>query len=526
MRLRTADDLREDQRTIFNEIVRNHARLIVSAMGSGKTGATALAFRKLLTMGKIRRVLIIAPKFVARNTWPDEFKAWAETLDLDYEVCVGTEAERIAVLAKKSTVTIVNKDVLPWLAQYLKSVDNWPWDCVIVDESSMFKAGKKRTTRARVKAKIGERWAVFAPWNDQEPLHYSEVLEERADRKTWCAEIVSFWAEMGVAVEAKKHRDVIGVKVRKGGNMTRFGVLTAARKKIKHIVLLTGTPAPNGVEDLWGQIYLLDQGERLGRNMTNFHDRWFKKNQYTHEIKPKPGAEKEILSLVKDVMISIPPRKLVDAPVFVPVRVSLPPKVMEQYREFEATAFSEPYDVEAVSQGVLVNKLLQFSNGSMFRSDGSIVPVHTEKLDALDELLERAAGDPMLIFYSYRFDLDAIRKRHPDAVVANECDDFIDRWNKGKIKKLLAHPASIGHGTNLQFGGHLSCWFGLPWSLELYQQANARLARPGQTNQVAIYEIVAEHTYDMEQAESLRKKGITQDEIIAGVCKKLIPDFC
>lgn len=465
--MRTRSDLREEQVTIYRELVDNPARLIVSHMGSGKTGATLTALRDLLDMTEVHRVLLIAPKFVARNTWPDEFDAWSHTRALTYTVCVGTEAERRAALATDAEITIINKDVLPWLAKEIKSVRNWKWDCLVVDESSMFKAGKRRTTRTRVKGKDGT------------------------------------------------------VRVRKGGNITRFGVLATARQKIRRVILLTGTPAPNGVEDLWGQVYLLDQGERLGRSLTAFHERWFDKNRYTHQIAPKAGAEKEITESVRDLMISIPPRKLVDDPVFVPIRVDLPPKVLAQYREFERTAFTEPYDVEAITSGVLVNKLLQFSNGHLFKEDRSVVPVHTEKLDALDELLERAAGDPMLIFYSYRFDLDAIRKRHPDAVVATEHDDFIERWNRGKIKKLLAHPASIGHGTNLQYGGHLACWFGLPWSLELYQQANARLPRPGQKNQVAIYQILARGTYDEVQLAALHEKAITQDAIVRSVMQRI-----
>jgi SNF2 family DNA or RNA helicase len=464
--MRTRADLREEQVTIWRELVENPARLVVSHMGSGKTGATLTALRDLLDTTEIRHVLLIAPKFVARNTWPDEFAAWSQSQALTYAVCVGTEAERKAALAQDVEITIVNKDVLPWLAKEVKSVRNWKWDCLVVDESSMFKAGKKRTTRARIKAPDGT------------------------------------------------------VRVRQGGSMTRFGVLATARQKVRRVILLTGTPAPNGIEDLWGQIYLLDQGERLGRSLSAFHDRWFDKNRYTHQITPKPGAEAEITKAVSDLIISIPPRKLVDDPVFVPMRVDLPPKIMQQYREFERTSFAEDYDVEAITKGVLANKLLQFSNGSMFREDRTVVPVHTEKLDALDELLERAAGDPMLIFYSYRFDLEAIRKRHPDAVVANENDDFVDRWNRGKIKKLIAHPASIGHGTNLQYGGHLACWFGLPWSLELYQQANARLPRPGQEHQVAIYQIIARGTYDEVQLEALHNKAQTQEAIIQAVMRQ------
>jgi hypothetical protein len=785
--MRTRADLRPEQLTIYNEIVNNDARLIVSAMGSGKSGATLTALKDMLDSFDIQHVLIIAPKFVARNTWPDEIAAWAHTQNLSYAICVGTEAERIAALKKNAEITIINKDVLPWLAKHIETVKNWRWDCLVIDESSMFKAGKKRTTRTRVKGKDGS------------------------------------------------------VRVRKGGNMTRFGVLSTARKMIKKVVLLTGTPAPNGIEDLWGQIYLLDQGQRLGRSLTAFHDRWFDKNKYTHQITPKPGAEDEIKQSVKDVMISIPVRQLVADPVFIPVKVPLPAKAMRDYREFERTLFSEPYDVEAVSKGVLTNKLMQFCiakntlvltdqgwwpiqtitskmkvwdgvewvnhkglshqgvrsvisaygvkmtpdhkvltefgwqeasevedgkstnrpnrqdvrlphgnkergynprkeqksdmalpvrlwkrgssyqsefaietptkrhaflwlqtwlsgfgrskrsyddwhsslgnlaavekslpkpkgqglqalrrsgnldarrvvrflrgvlerhaggvrgpsdlgtqrcerelfgselslghlgragdqqaehglrgnreiwsdaargteqgdgpevhypdeafregllgrhvacasrehhqgacetydlidcgprnrfvvkgsdgplivhncNGHLYKEDRSAVQVHTAKFDALDELIERAAGDPVLIFYSFKFDLIEMKKRHPDLVVANECDDFVSLWNEGKIRKLAAHPASIGHGVNLQYGGHIAIWFGLTFSLELYLQANARLPRPGQKNIVAIYQIIAEGTYDETALEILQRKDVTQQAIVESVLHRL-----
>lgn len=514
--MRTRHDLREDQNTMYSEIMARMALMLVSGMGSGKTGATATAILDLLITFEIRKALLIAPKFVALNTWPDEFAAWAHTRNISYAICVGTEAERIAALNQDADVLIINRDVLPWLAKHIGSVKNWVWDLLVIDESSMFKEGAKRTTRARVKAKIGETWGIY--FEDTDHLLYVSDPLPKADIPAWKRDMSRMWALLGFDhIEMRKIGDVRGTKIRQGGNMTRFGVLSIARKMVKRVVELTGTPTPNGIEDIWGQVYLLDQGHRLGRSRTEFRKRWFIEDRYTYERQPKAGAEQEILSLVKDVVISIPPRKLVDDPVYVPVRVDLSPKVMDEYRRFEKTLFAEPYDVEAVTKGVLVNKLLQFSNGSMFRADGSIAHVHSEKHDALDELFERAAGDPMLVFYSYKFDLAAIRKRHPDAVVANECDDFISRWNSGKIKKLLAHPASIGHGTNLQFGGHLACWFGLPWSLELYLQANMRLPRPGQKNQVAIYQILARGTYDEVQLEALHEKNVNQDRIIEAV---------
>ncbi len=206
---------------------------------------------------------------------------------------------------------------------------------------------------------------------------------------------------------------------------------------------------------------------------------------------------------------------MADEPQFIPMPVDLPAKAFEEYKDFERTLYTEPYDVEAVSSGVLANKLLQFANGSLYREDRSVVEIHDAKLAALEELVDTAHGENLLIFYSFKFDKDKIKTRYPDAVVANDYKgDLVGDWNKGKIRKLLAHPASIGHGTNLQYGGHIAAWYGLTFSLELWQQANMRLPRPGQTNQVLIYPIIARGTYDERALSVLNRKEATQDHII------------
>jgi SNF2 family DNA or RNA helicase len=335
---------------------------------------------------------------------------------------------------------------------------------VIIDESSRFQAGEARTKPTKVK------------------------------RVNAAGEIVT--------------------RVSKGGNMTRFGIMTTARRKIDRIIELTGTPAPQGLRSLWGQAYLLDQGRRLGRDKSSFERKWFDKDTYTYAVTPKPGAEEEILSRLGDLLVTIPQEKVVPEPQFVPLKVKLPEQAMREYREFEKTLYSEPHDVEAVSNGGLANKLLQFANGHMYREDRSVVHIHDAKMEALEELVESAQGENVLIAYSFKFDKDAIRKRYPDAVVANETPDFITRWNQRKIRRGLVHPASMGHGTNLQYGGRILTWFGLTFSLELWLQLNARLPRPGQTDQVLIYPIIAEGTYDERALSVLNQKDVTQSRII------------
>jgi len=454
--------LREQQRFIADVVEREPFKMIVSHMGSGKTGAALTAARRLLDYQRVVRILVVGPKLVAKETWRDEIETWEHTACLSVAVCVGTQTERKAALAAGAEITCINRENLTWLWQEVGGLKGWCWDMVIVDESSTFKAGKKRTAKTRVK-----------------------------DKKTGA------------------------MRTRKGGRMTRFGVLAAARPKISRMIHLTGTPGE--LIDLWGQFYLLDQGERLGRDREAFEGRWFSKNAYTHEIKPFDHSEAEIMGMVADLMVSMPKLELVPPPVYVPIRVDLPPAALAEYHRFRRSLVSEIYDVEAVNAGVLTNKLMQFANGSMYNETGEVVPVHDAKLDALDELIERAAGENVLIFYGFRFDLDQIRKRHPDAVVINECDDAVGRWNRGEIRKLLAHPASCAHGLNMQYGGHIAIWYGLTWSLELWEQANARLPRPGQTDIVAIYQILARGTVDEKAQVVLASKGSNQARIIEAV---------
>lgn len=467
--IRNPDDLRSNQRLISQIVEENDAQLVISGMGSGKTGATLDAAVKMLNRLEVNHILVVAPKFVAKSTWPDEVKAWSHTQAISVAVAVGDPITRREAIERRAEITTINTENLQWLAKYIKTIDNWYWDMVIIDESSRFKAGEGRT-------------------------------------------------------KATKYKDSEGkTRIRKGGNMTRFGVMTTARRKIKRIVELTGTPAPKGLIDLWGQAYLLDQGEALGRDKAEFERRWFDKCKYTHVVTPRPEAEVEILTRLDHLMVTIPQEKVVPDPIFIPMKVDLPEAAMQHYKEFERTLYSEPHDIEAVSSGVLANKLLQHANGSMYKEDRSVVHIHDAKLEALQELSDSCGDESLLIFYGFKFDKDRIKEIMPGAVVANEYKgDLVGDWNKGRIKRLLAHPASIGHGTNLQYGGHIACWYGLTFSLELWQQANMRLPRPGQKEQVLVYPIVARGTYDERALSILQDREATQDRIISNFVTNMV----
>lgn len=466
--LRPESMLRSYQKYLAEMIEKMPALLGAAEMSLGKTAATLTGTRRLLRKNPTWRAIIVAPLQVAKETWPDEIGQWMHLQDVTYTVVVGTEAERRAALAVDADYTIINRENLQWLWDVIGGKDGWRWQILIYDESSRLKGFTPRTKG-------------------------TETLDPQ---------------------------------------LTEFGVLAMARNRIKRVIELSGTPSPNGVIDLGGQIRILDGGERLGRSKTAFQTRWFDKNKYTRAITPKPHAEQEIMGKIKDIMIGLRSQDYIDLPkqVFNPLYVKLSPKLRQQYDEFEETLYAQEYDVEAVSKGVLTNKLLQFANGGLYRprkddpEKRDIIKIHDLKIRMLESVIAEAAGKSVLVAYSFKFDKEQIKKRFPSAVFFDEEPNFVKLWNAGKIRIGVAHPASIGHGLNLQHGGNIQVWFGLTWSLELWDQFNRRLARPGQKgHSVFIHVIMARGTEDERQYKVLQTKGVTQDRITENVRVRLIP---
>lgn len=468
--LRPRSMMRSYQRYLSDCIYTMPAVLGAAEMSLGKTGATLDGVSRLLNDNPKWQCLIVAPVEVAKNTWPDEIAEWAHLKHLRYAICCGTPEERKAALDAKAPITMINRENLQWLWETIGGVMGWRWQILVYDESSRLKSFTRYT-----------------------PTH--------------------------------KYKD--GKKIKVKQKLTEFGVLVQARKMMQKVIELSGTPAPNGLFDLGGQAKILDQGERLGATKTAFLDRWFHVDRYTREVTPKGHAEEEIMGLLKDVMIGLRAEDYIDLPplMFNPIYVTLPPKVMKDYKQFKRDMVSQEHDVEAVNRAVLVNKLLQFSNGGLYRSDPDVypavrdtIPIHDEKLKALENIIEESAGQNILVAYAFQFDKERIKKKFPKAVFFDEDPNFVKNWNAGKIQLGVAHPASIGHGLNLQHGGHIQVWFGLTWSLELWDQFNRRLARPGQKNPtVFVHVIMARGTEDARQYENLRAKGMTQDRITNSV---------
>lgn len=315
----------------------------------------------------------------------------------------------------------------------------------------------------------------------------------------------------------------------KSNKAERFKALKKVRPYVKRIIGLTGTPAPNSLMDLWAEIYLLDMGERLGRFIGGFRERFFipdKRNQQiVFSYKPKDGAEEKIYSLISDICISMKALDHLEMPKLVNNNIAVEMNGKEQkiYDKFKADMVLnlDGSKLDAVNAAALSNKLLQMSNGAVYADDGTIVKIHDRKLDALEDLIEAANGKPLLVAYWYKHDKQRILERF-DAAEINTADD-IERWNKGEVPVALIHPASAGHGLNLQQGGSTVVWFGLTWSLELYQQLNARLYRQGQKNTVFIHHIITKNTIDENVIKALEKKNVSQNSLIDAVKARLMP---
>lgn len=477
---RSRANLRAGQRFLANRIKSQPKNFLAAGIGVGKTGATLSALRDLLDEGAVARVLIIAPLLVAETTWPDEIDVWDFARPLTYELLTGSIDRRIFRAETEADLHIINRELVPWLVDFWG--EDWPYDMVVIDEFQSFKNPRKRSEPSKSKIKEAEEAAREAADGDEEK--YPKLLK----------------------------RELSKIK----RNYTRFGALCRVLKHIEYMVGLTGTPSPNGLLDLWAPTYLLDQGERLGATFTAFRDRWFRSDRMGYTWTPHEHSPGEIMGRLSDIMVAMRTEDYAELPdvSYNSIRAPLPDKAMAEYRKFERTLVSQMYDVSAHTQGVLVNKLLQFASGSMYREDETIVPVHDVKLRALENLVEEAGGAPLLVAYNFRFDLERILKKFPQAVFLGDDSSAIKRWNEGKIRMLIGHPASMGAGLNLQHGGHIAVWYGLSFNLEHYLQFNGRLYRPGQKNKVIIHHIVAPGTADERVLAALQAKGATQDSVM------------
>ena len=314
----------------------------------------------------------------------------------------------------------------------------------------------------------------------------------------------------------------------KSPSAQRFKALRRNRPLMKRVIGLTGTPAPNGLLDLWAQVYLLDQGERLGKTITGYRERYFTagaRNGYVvYDWKQKKESEEAVFDKISDICVSMKAEDWLELPEkidrIVPVKLDEVSKANYRKLERDLLLPLSGGDIVANTAAVLSNKLLQMANGAVYNENGGIQEIHDSKLDALEDIIEAANGHPVLLFYTYKHDLSRIQKRFPQIKTLRKGSDGVKDiadWNAGKIELLGVHPASAGHGLNLQDGGNIIVWFGLTWSLELYLQAIARLYRQGQQKHVMNYHLVAEGTIDEDVIKALEDKASGQDALMEAV---------
>ncbi len=419
-------------------------------MGLGKTVSTLTAVNRLMYEDfEVDKVLVIAPKRVAEDTWTTEATKWDHLKHLRVSVVLGSEGERKAALRAKADVYVINRENVAWLVGFYQSA--FPFDMVVIDELSSFKSSKS----------------------------------------------------------------------------IRFKALRMVRPKMKRVVGLTGTPAPNGLIDLWPQLYLLDMGERLGKTITGYRQQYFTpgrtNGQVVFDYKLRNDSEERIYERISDICISMKAEDYLELPecIYQTVKVKLSPKEKAKYDAFEKEqilALEDAEDISAVNAAALTNKLQQFANGAVYDEERNVHEIHTAKLETLEEIMEEANGKGVLCFYNFKHDLSRIeRKLKSYKPVRLEGSKDIAAWNRREIELYLAHPASAGHGLNLQEGGDVIAWFGPTWSLELWLQANARLKRQGRKRPVLIIVFVAEGTIDEDIMTAVDGKKDKQDILMEAV---------
>ena len=440
-------------------------------LGLGKTVSTLTAINYLMfDYCEISSVLVIAPKRVAESVWQEEAEKWDHLKHLRFSKIIGSPLQRInAVRETKADIYIISRDNVAWLCA-LYGGGSLPFDMVVVDELSSFKSYKS----------------------------------------------------------------------------VRFKALRNARLYLKRLVGLTGTPAPNGLIDLWAQLYLIDRGDRLEKTISRYREKYFRPGRtnghvvYSYDL--MNDSEYLIHKKIEDICISMRAEDYLELPEKTDnyIKLKMPKNLVKKYEDFEKNKVldlfkpeqeyldnadkwvDKPAEINAVNAAALSNKLLQFANGAIYDDDKNVFQIHDIKLEALKEIIENSNGKPVLVAWTYQFDRDRIKeylKEYTPRELKTSKD--IEDWNAGKVQVMLAHPASAGHGLNLQAGGNIIVWFGQTWSLELYQQFNARLYRQGQQNHVIINHLILQGTHDEDVIRALKTKDKTQSSLINSIKAKI-----
>lgn len=458
------------QRPLSNFIFDKPRVNLFAGMGVGKTPAVLDAISDLLLFGMIKRVLVVCPKRVAQSTWSGEIANFRESFGhLTIAVAVGTDAQRRAAIESSAVIVTINYEVMEWLID--NYADRWPFDMIVCDEAT-----KNKSLRVSLQtSKTGKKFLTG-----------------------------------------------------QGGSRAKALATVAMTSAVKRFVNLSGTPAPNGLQDLWGVTWFIDGGRRLGISFTAFSHRWFRtipgSTQEQNRIEPMPFADEQIREAIRDVTIAVEAKDHFNLPPLIEniIKVDLPPKALKHYKEMEKALFTEieGHPLEAFSAGAKSQKCLQIASGAAYtNAEGAWVPVHDAKIEALESVLEEAAGMPVLVAYHFKSDLARILKAFPKAKHLGSDPKLIADWNAGKIPMLVAHPQSAGHGLSLQHGGNILCFFSSNWSLEADAQIIERLgptrqAQSGYNRPVFVHRIVAKGTLEESVVARLKSKASVQDALM------------
>lgn len=439
----------EYQKAAIDRLVSSPRLALFQDMGLGKTVEVLTAIQELRMRWRVSRVLVVAPKKVAEATWTTEAERWDHTAGMRVSRVLGTLKQRTMALNTPAELYVINRENVPWLVDYYRN--GWPFDGVVLDESSSFKNPQSK----------------------------------------------------------------------------RFKAMKKVLDRIRWLVLLTGTPAPNGLEDLWAQIYLLDQGQRLGRTITSFREAFFTQDksypgQQYRTYTPQPGADKRIEAAIADICVSMKAEDYLELPEYIEdvVPVELDTAAWKAYKKLEREALLqvEESTITAGTAAVLNGKLLQLCSGAVYDTEGRVTEIHNCKIEAFMETVERLNGQHTIVFYWYQHELERLWKALESTglrvrVYSGEEDERL--WNAGEVDLLLAHPASCGYGLNLQEGGHHMIWFSLPnWALEVYLQACKRLHRQRQRFPVVSLILVVKGGMDEAMLVALQGKGDAQEALM------------
>jgi SNF2 family DNA or RNA helicase len=454
---------REYQRPVIDHILDVRRNAVWAGMGMGKT-VSALTALDILEITEPGAALVLAPLRVAASTWPDEAKKWEHLRNVEVSAVVGTPEERRAALKRPATIYATNYDNLPWLVEHYGN--KWPFRKVVADESTKLKSFRLRQGGVRAQA-----------------------------------------------------------------------LARVAHCKVDRFIELTGTPSPNGLQDLWGQAWFLDKGVRLGRSFEAFKARWFQSIQvgadrHAVRLEPLPFAQEQIEDRMRDLCLSLDARDYFDIsePIVNTIRVELPAKARRLYKDMEREMFLAlecGTEVEAFNAASKTLKCLQLANGAIYTDDtcSAFAEIHDAKLQALEDVIEEAAGMPVLVAYHFKSDLARLQRAFPRGRALDKDPQTIRDWNAGKIPVLFAHPASAGHGLNLQDGGNILAFFGHWWDLEQFQQIIERIGptrqvQAGHDRPVFIHHIVAAGTVDELVIARRESKREVQDLLLDAMKRK------